>query len=455
MTSLSGPIKTQFTWNSGSNNVAAPTQVIVTQTSTVDYGDSYYIPADGKCDNGFGDPVVNYQNKNQFYTCAGTHISVLPPDASGNITLSCTPTASCSIGDYCHVKYRAFASVVTLNLTGPLTDGNGKQILDSSGNPQIMVGQGCTASLSGGIPSGCTVSYQWSVSGNTLQSWTVSNDQTSATLVSGFGPATNPTAHWFWSDVPGPQTVTCKATITPLAGQGAPFSVTASQTVTVARPQSTLNTLVGRVQINNLNQSLYGAGYALYVGGVGSFANGITYKTTVTTPAPFNVYNSGGLWNLVQIVTPNSWHTPLGSSEQADPNNGRSGLDTYYPLYPGPHSATNPGGVPANGYQVATDPFDGPGFGGLTSANPININYRVSEIFQTHLMYLPPTSNGDVCWVPLETISWYWSANDTIPLSHRPLTWANWNNSVDAGIIRVTGINDQITNPTWIQLIHG
>ena len=81
-----------------------------------------------------------------------------PADAQGNVTLDCTPTAKIDAGS-CGVSYQpTLVSPVLLTLGGTTPD--------SSGNLNILVGQSCTASLTG-IPSGggWSVTYQWSVSG--------------------------------------------------------------------------------------------------------------------------------------------------------------------------------------------------------------------------------------------------------------------------------------------------
>ena len=71
----------------------------------------------------------------------------------------------------------------TITLTGTTPD--------NSVNPNILVGQLCTAHIS--LPPvvyGTTVTYQWNVTGTTFQSWTVvsdPNNQSHTTEVDGPG----------------------------------------------------------------------------------------------------------------------------------------------------------------------------------------------------------------------------------------------------------------------------
>ena len=226
LSAFGGTINTQFTWNKGSNNTSPPPQVIVYQTSSASYSGAYRGITTGNCNNGFSDPVI--KNQDGSYTCKGTHFSVLTPDTNGNITISCTPTATCGLNTYCSLDYHAGISSVTIGLTGLLTDSNGHQVLDNAGNPQIMVGQECTASI-GGLTylTGSTVNYVWSISGVTFQSL-------SPTFIGGPGTLTNSTAHWYWNDLRQTvETLICTATIIPPAGKGEPFTVTAKQLVDV------------------------------------------------------------------------------------------------------------------------------------------------------------------------------------------------------------------------------
>ena len=334
---------------------------------------------------------------------------------------------------------------------------------DSSGNDNILIGQGCTASLSG-IPSNLLpyVTYNWSVSGITFQSWSPTTPADPNALpptpmnlnatyyVSGPGPLNIASPHWYWQDLAGPETVTCTATVTPPAGQGNSFTITATANVALKIPSSGFYYKTGRVQINNINTSTYGSGYSLYAGPTSSVPYGITYTEQVNTPAPFS---QGGIWNFVQLVAPGAWYTPAGGTEQPYPvpsstfpvvvnYNGYHGLDTQYPLAPGPYGTQITGGYADNNLPFTA--FDGPA---LTSLLDTNVNYHVSEYFETYVMYQPP--GNDSQWVPLTRLDWNWQANDAIPTF-----WENWNNANDAGTISATQEVNSPAFPLWSLIVH-
>jgi hypothetical protein len=432
-----GEITATFIWNGGTNNDPAPTvnSVVVSETVNAAWQTPSGGDGSGTGTSGGGSDIPN----------GGTPASQPPnytatrytANGGSGFSVNATPSAFMSgssphpyqvIGGNAYVGYVAAAFPVTISFAGTT--------LDSSHKDNIPVGQGCTASLVG-VPVACTVSnWQWSVDGNIFQNWTAS--ASSASLVKGIGPSTSSTAHWYWSDVAGYYNVTCTATVTPPAGQGLPFQVTATKKVHLYVPQTTELATTGRVQINNLAQAIYGSGFSLYAGDSANQPYGIIYTTQVNTPALF----SSGIWMMVQLVTPNTWTTPLGQSEQPAPGNGVQGLDTRYPFYP----SSNPPyitGVPAN--NLMAQPYDGPGVVNLQ--NTI-IRYRVSDNFATFVMFLPPGS--DTQWVPVWWIGWYWNADDSIPGAY----WAQWNNANDAGIVRVSVSAGITTHPIWNVLVH-
>ena len=434
---LTGAVTATFTWQ---GTDPAPQSAIVTETDRCQAGCSI-LPGNGSvsgpCEDGFGQSQT-LSPSNPSITETGTRYEIKggsAPSASWTPNVSLTANSGTSGGAnvYGTVSCTATISPVTINLTGP--------IQDSTGYYNILVGQGCTASLSG-IPSGCTVSnYSWSVSGTTLQSWTVYNSTEfgcTAVAISGIGVATNPTVHWYWSDAPGQKTVICTATVTPPTGQGNSFQVTATKTVTLAIPTSALAVHPGRVQINNLTQTTYGTGYALYAGAGNGSSNGIVFTDQVYTPAPFAV--GQGSWGFVQIVTPGTFCTPIGGFEENCPPppatsyNGMMGLDSRVP-YAGLFPADNTG----------HGTVDGPGIAPLSDFYD---NYRVNEAYNMYVMYTPP--GPDTIAVALTREDWNWQANDANPGS-----WANWPLIEDAGTIQPTNSVSNPPPPQWSLVVNG
>jgi len=141
---------------------------------------------------------------------------------------------------------------------------------DSNQNPNILVGQQCTATVVG-IRAALLpyTTYNWIPSGVTFQSWspTSPTNANAAYLVSGI-PATNPT-QWCWNDPnPATETIKCIVTVTPPAGQGSPYSqtITAPKQISVQFPQWKASGIGGYMQVNTYDPAYPITDYALYAG---------------------------------------------------------------------------------------------------------------------------------------------------------------------------------------------
>ena len=326
--SCKGDLTATFTWPSGVG--PTPPAVIIEQQAEVLWNG--YTGVTGSAFNplnqvspGVGVDCVAIKYSGQSATAS------VPLPASLTVVLSgLTATATPPVPPYpggtgvIRASYQASIFPVTLNLVGATKD--------SSGNYNILVGQGCTASLSG-IPAGCTVSnYQWSVTGTTFQSWTADNSHT--TEVDGPGPLTNPTASWFWDDQKTAQDkVTCTVTVTPPSGQGLPFSLTVVKPVNVVVPSWTCTGTAGTMQVNTLWGAGNGTDSCLWAGPASGSAKsvGMDWNATLSPlPAPFS---GTGTLELVQTETPNSTYISTAGAKYKRSNNGQQGLDTFYP-YP-------------------------------------------------------------------------------------------------------------------------
>jgi len=357
------------------------------------------------------------------------------PGAS--FTVQDTPSASSSPGQGktggVSISYSASASPVTINLTGA--------IQDSSGNWNILVGQGCSASLAG-IPNNytyttedCTVSnYQWKVSGTTFQSW--SGTSSASSYVDGPGPLTNPTAHWYWNDLQPTtkETVSCTATVTPPAGEGSPFTVTATKQVHVMVPPHTVTPVIGQVQLNAFRPRAGGNSW-LYAGPdlINSrSANGFDWYVSVTTPS---LFGGGGLWESVQIITVGRSRTPNNGSAQSSLYSGQTGLDQTCP-YGSTHAADG----------TTSREGDSPGY----SVENTYQAYSAGESFVDYILYCPP--GNDSAWVPLYKLAWNWSANASRPGN----SWTNWDPTVSPGVI-VKTLDSEYNGlqPSWTSIPTG
>jgi len=415
----SGTVTATLTWvpSTGQDNTTDPpsSSVIVTESGNAQFGGGGL--GTGNADDGWGDPV-------QYAVSSGVHYEV-KDGSSGTITITKSLSASTppNTTPNAHGGFDRIGAFVSVGLSGAgdsstITLGNTTP--DSTGKLNILVGQGCTASLNT-PPFGAQLQsgWTWTVSGTKFQDWqpttpanpnatppTSANSQASY-YVDGPGPLTNSTAHWYWNDAAAAQeTVTCTATVTPTDGKTAPFSVTATQKVKVQVPTWQASGTGGYMQVNAGAANQNGA-LCLYAGPPpGQSGGGMNWTARSFTPQTPVAFGTGTL-ELVQFWTPNMSYvnnTGVGvpGVTHPDPDNGQTGLDTSYP-YPG--SAYTEGSIMSPPYTSN----DSPTFPLDSSIASVMMQHQ----FNDFLLYQPPGS--DVRWVPLATFTWSTNGSATMP----------------------------------------
>ncbi len=321
---------------------------------------------------------------------------------------------------------------------------------DADNNDNILVGQHCTASMTG-LPDDSSwptkTTYQWSVSGTTFQSWDwvdppppdFNSDEGHTNYVDGPGPLTNPTASWYWNDLMGSgastsETVSCTATVTPPTGS--PLTVTAEKKVNVWRPNWRATGEGGIMQVSVPFYANSTDDFWLWAGPLAGSSNGVGmyWEATVSppsTPSP-TLFGAGSI-QLVQIITPNLSYTKsvlFGIPyTRNSPENGQEGLDSTCPY----------------GWETVTAPnysaSDSPGLQLLSNT----ISATVADVFEDYLMYEPPGSGQ---YVPLAHFNWSTNGNATQPSSGG---WAAYSGS--AGTVSPSGSAVPFTQyhdfPAW------
>ena len=432
-----GPLTATLNWRvSGPGPI--PTCVVAKQVSTVQWGAS--VGGNGTLNNsgstglspGLSSTASSASLTSTVYTgpsLSGTSVSL--PACSAQVKLSgSSGTVSGTSGqESLTITYAASGFPISISLGGATKDSNG--------NYNILVGQGCTASLSG-IPSDCTVSnYQWSVSGTTFQDWepttpkigTAPANPQASYFLGGSGPLTNPTAHWYWNDPnQTTETVTCTATVTPSAGQGAAFPVTTTQKVSVQLPTWTATGTGGYVQVNT--KAPRDPNYEVWVGPLVSNGknSGMDWKASVFTPTTPS-FGTGSL-EIVQLVTPNeSWTlNTVPPQSQSSPDNNITELDGTCPY----------GAVVAESAQPMMD-GDNPGIPLTSGSTTIRTSATDKDSFIDYLLYMPPVpattdSNFPACrWITLAQFDWSINGSAKIPGTGKWSDYVTQNHS-DAAI---------------------
>ena len=319
----------------------------------------------------------------------------------------------------------------------------------------ILVGQGCTASLSG-LPSipGATITYNWAVTGHTFQSWNGTSGTTPVKAVLGFGAPANPTAHWYWSDQQNTQNVTCTATVTPPSGQGSSFTITPVQSVLVNVPTADAKNFTGVGHIGLYHSgssqlSMLADPTALMQNSNRNF--GSTWETSVLLKTPFT--GSPGKWGYAQIITPGEYLTTEDGILTPSPyTTGKEYLDGAFP------------------YKVPKDPTDQPTHltdsisrniynNGDSPALPLYDLYKegtLTDYFGTYLMFLPPAApsaaiSNDVQWVPLQKSKW-----NTNLHAYRPDSglWSDFSPTQSVGpVVLERDFAGFYNHPEWTQAI--
>lgn len=420
------PLVATFTWQATSSTDLPPPAVIVQQNCTASWSLGTYTgtaTATGSADCGLpGASVSTATNSSEATTgmtsSGGQYSAVSSPGASFSIPVSGSyqPTASTAATSGSSGVSDSTASVDYQVQAFPVFINPGGATPDSSGNYNILVGQGCTASLSS-LP--CPVSgWQWSVSGPTFQQWSTTTppigtnpaNPNASYEVDGYGPSTNSTAHWYWNDPSNTtETVSCTATVTPPVGQGAAFPVTVTQKVLVVVPPHTFDQVEGAVGVityQNVN-------YLAAAGTSAMYPRGETWTCSVQTPT---LFGAGGSCNLCQTITPSRSHT-FDTGTISCTQNGKTGLDLKTPYAADPKDPYTVGtganaGWPADNSQHSTGDVPKTAVmsdDGLKTANSI----QVHEQFVTTLMYIPPGS--DVQPVSLGSKGWGWDADASKP----------------------------------------
>jgi hypothetical protein len=432
-----GEITATFIWNGGTNNDPAPTvnSVVVSETVNAAWQTPSGGDGSGTGTSGGGSDIPN----------GGTPASQPPnytatrytANGGSGFSVNATPSAFMSgssphpyqvIGGNAYVGYVAAAFPVTVSFAGTT--------LDSSHKDNILVGQGCTASLAG-VPTTCKVSgWQWTVGGNTFQSWNGDSGTVPVVAVLGPGPVNQATAHWYWSDTAGNKTVTCTATVTPPVGQGLPFSITATKQVSVQRPAWVSNNISG------LGYILHGTIYALQAAATPlmlnqGFSYGASWRTAVSIPTSFSGY---GQFSYAQLITPEDYLTPYGGTEIGGPNNGHIGLDQKFPYLGDQYTTDN------NSYNDGDSPAIPLNF--VRTSPDLYGSVRMMSVFKTYLMFKPPGT--DVKWVPLAESDWHLDMGATRPNTGH---WSDFPVTQSAGSVDVdVDFTLQTTHPYWTQV---
>ena len=436
-----GTVTASYTWSTPTPSTDPAPPCIVMQSCRNYWYGTYASPPDSACSDGLGNAETKSSNGQNYQgNSSGTRYKLVPPDASGvvafNLVGAYSHTPATNLGGYYSaVSYSCTAYPITISLTGTTPD--------SSGNQNILVGQGCTAVVSG-IPSGFTVLYNWSVSGTTYQDWlpttpafpnasppTAANANASY-YSPGSGPLTNATAHWYWNDPANKsETVTCTLTLTPPTGQGAAFNLTVTKNVSVQLPGWTASEIGGYMQVNSHCPSY--TGNAFYAGPTAAERasgqlGGMNWSANVMSSALF----ASGTLTLVQLVTPQeSYVTNTGVGVPGvthnDPENGLYGLDTKYPYTWETQGSYQPPLTPVP-YTTSDSPF-------LSALNSI-ASIGMTHLFVDYLLFLPPGSDSKL--VPLGTNSWSTNGNATIPSTNNWSDYATQHGSDTAGTVSPT-----------------
>jgi len=447
-----GTVTAAFTWSDAGNPADPAPPCVIKQTG---YAEWYGVPpftSSPSCSDGLGDPEVGSSSGQTLQgRSSGTRYGLGVP-SSGVISVSLTgaqanvrPTG---------VDSGMFGSSVNWNVTAyPVTISLGGTTPDSSGNLNILIGQGCTGSLSTAAPVTFS-NYRWSAGGDTFDRFVVTPDQTAGEAVFITDAEwTQPIPHWHYlkDSGSGTFTVTCSATVN--VGGTAIGTIQGQQNVQVWAPYYMFKNMAGPVSVGDIGDGLelYAGGPA--TGGGGWDPPGMLNGGRVGTPDLFRP-SGVGLWQFVQLASPGRWEYATSSGTATVypfKYDGMSGLDNHYPYPSDPGSYTPP--YPANSADLPTTSPAVPTYWmDDTPGEPLDGFYsrvRVDEAFDDYMMYEPPDAGFGSEWVPLHLFKWKWQAD----ISQTGTGWAAGWTPTPPGYVSNISSARCTTPPFWQYLL--
>ena len=391
----SGPITATFTWkpDPSNPNEPPPDSVLVEQDCSVKCylsgGTGSYATGLGR--SGSGDGYLS-DTLYSVKTNPGTSFSITPACSPSITATSKTTDGGCGAT----ISYSATAAYV-LNLSGGIGPTTAKSLL---------IGQLLTASLSTGALT--QSGWNWTVSGGSpFKDYVATN---SGAVYTPFSPRTTASMNCYFAK-PDTPTVSCTAhlAVPPGTFPTAGLTVTTTQTLTTVKPNASLSIIIGSVNTEPgypSNPTFVQLQRFPQTQPVNddetTYASGITFSGTITTPSAYVLGSDYGSWNWTQLMTASRqekyngayWKLALTTTSPPTIINNLKLLDGGYPYS---------GWYPANG--VPTGNSDSPSQG--LDPSPAIREHDVSDNFDDYLMYQPPGTKS--LPVPLKETDWYWT----------------------------------------------
>ncbi len=440
-----GKITATFTWQPAYAGQPPPQNVIVYESASASYGGTILPKPAGTCADGLGDALVP---NTSGATSSGTHYTVIA--GAPTITRTVTPSANVNCnGGYsgASVSYSAAVYPVTLSLSGTTKD--------SSHQDNILIGQGCTGTLSAGP---ATLSgYHWDPGGDTFDKFVVAPDLSNGHVVLLYGDTwAQPNPLWHYSKDTDGSTTTVRCSATASINGTAIGTVQGQRDVQVWAPYYMFKNMAGPVSVDNIDGplSLYAGGPHTGNPGSGTWdPPGMKDGGRVGTPDLFKAAGPG-IWQFVQLASPGRWYYQTSSGETTVDSfmyNGMQGLDNWYPYpsdpgdytapYPADSTNLSPGVTAVPTYWIEDSPGE-----------PLQDKYsrvRIDESFDDYMMYEPPTAGLGSEWVPLHLFQWKWQAD----ITETGLGWASgWLPGIP-GYVSDLSSTRCTTHPFWLHLL--
>lgn len=415
----SGDITATFTWKPDNISDLPPKSAVITEFADADwYG--YGIPGtaiSGNCFNPLGgSPVIYSYGEGESWPATKYWVK---DDPGTSFQVVCTPMAEASASaggssfygyGIATVEYRAAADPVTVTLQGTTKD--------SDGSDNILIGQGCTASVNVSSPAGVGISG-WIISGPTFSRFAIGANQNTGAAI----PAPDPYVahidehpHFFWrkgGDYGSAETVQVAGTAywtDSVGGWHSIGNVTAQKKVNVWNPYvGDANFEIGPVT-STADGVMTTSGDGVQAGGDPGTGvmDGFKFQGAVGTPALFKS-RGAGVWAWLQLCKLYRDYGPNGDGTKMTDYF----LDTSFPYNTSAASGTTPGTPsPADSTEGVPDyyPFmDSP----LQETLPISGSVSVNDTFRLYMMYNPPDAGNGTDWVPLLVELWGWKADAT------------------------------------------
>ena len=396
-----------------------PKNVLVDTISTMKWGGPFTVSS-GSADNGLGssqiiindNPMqVGFDSGEQYEVYDGSQgIITYHIDVNATVTGTVLDSSASNLSVNVSRNINVSCNSIILGLQGTTPDPN-KNNIDS-----ILISQHCSAGVFTQTPQASFSNFQWTVDGDTFDSFFISGDQTSGHVVycnpaiwSSSGPG------WCWCDTGGAGAQNGDGTVSVscdvFANSKKIKNITDSRPVTLWAPYSKFDAIPAAPISTIYNKGDDGTGPQSGVTAQGTDGDsGMSFEGYCGTQDLFHTNDTDpkkawGRWVFAQILTLN--RNQVASYSYNYNLTINNALDGSFP-YNTDFAANNNSDSSIHGSDSPGPAVDSPLSGFISQVTSFNI----TDTYKIYMMYQAPGSSQ---WVPIRSVTWHWNTAGSRP----------------------------------------